>query len=226
MRSSDQLPASIPRKDTLPSSAATALVYCEDNLGRVDGKTANGLVRYSEMYEVVGVIDSTRCGLDAGAILDGSPNGIPVFKSLDAAVAFLGLVPTNFIYGMAPATGKLSAQERQVIRNAIRYGMNIINGLHEFLNDDAEFVIEATAANVLILDVRRPRATSDLRLFTGRVNDLPCPRIAVLGTDCAIGKRTTASILTPGLECLWHNGRHGQHGADWTDPGWPVRCGA
>ena len=36
---------------------ATAIVYCEANFGDVDGKTANGLVRSSERYEILSVID-------------------------------------------------------------------------------------------------------------------------------------------------------------------------
>ena len=33
-------------------------------------------------------------------------------------------------------------------------------------------------------------------MFSGRIHEVTCPRIAVLGTDGAIGKRTTATILT------------------------------
>ena len=40
----------------------------------------------------------------------------------------------------------------------------------------------------------------DLRTFSGRISEVTCPRIAVLGTDCAIGKRTTATILARALE--------------------------
>jgi hypothetical protein len=45
---------------------ATAIVYCEANFGAIDGKTANGLVRRSEKYEILSVIDSEKAGLDAG----------------------------------------------------------------------------------------------------------------------------------------------------------------
>ncbi|MGB6336332.1 MAG: DUF1611 domain-containing protein, partial [Thermoanaerobaculia bacterium] len=44
----------------------TAVVYCEENFGCIDGKTANGLVRHSEKYEILSVIDSERAGFDAG----------------------------------------------------------------------------------------------------------------------------------------------------------------
>jgi len=100
---------------------------------------------------------------------------------------------------MAPASGMLSARERVLVLEAIRLGMDIVNGLHEFLNDDPEFAAASAAKNVKIFDVRRPRAKKDLRMFSGRIAEVTCPRIAVLGTDGAIGKRTTATILTRAL---------------------------
>jgi uncharacterized NAD-dependent epimerase/dehydratase family protein len=90
----------------------------------------------------------------------------------------------------------LSIRERALIIEAMNYGVNIVNGLHEFLGDDPVFKAASVANNVTILDVRKPRDKKELRMFTGRVLDLPCRRIAILGTDCAIGKRTTATILT------------------------------
>jgi uncharacterized NAD-dependent epimerase/dehydratase family protein len=179
---------------------ATAVVYCEANLGAIDGKTANGLVRHSEMYEIVSVIDSRKAGLDAGTVLDGEPNGIPVHRDLAAALAHATGVPDAFIFGMAPATGMLSTRERALVLEAMSLGMNVVNGLHEFLNDDPEFAAACVAGNVTIRDIRKPRAKKDLRTFSGRIAQVTCPRIAVLGTDCAIGKRTTATILARALE--------------------------
>ena len=77
--------------------------------------------------------------------------------------------------------------------------MHVINGLHEFLNDDAEFVAASLLAGVTITDVRRPKDKKHLKLFSGRIFDVRCPRIAVLGTDGAIGKRTTATLLVRAL---------------------------
>ena len=77
--------------------------------------------------------------------------------------------------------------------------MNIVNGLHEFLNDDPEFAAAAEAHKVTILDVRRPREKKNLRHVQRPHRQVTCPRIAVLGTDGAIGKRTTATILTRAL---------------------------
>jgi len=50
---------------------AKTLVYSENEFGKIDGTVANGLVRHSEKYEIVGIIDSTKAGLDAGEYLDG-----------------------------------------------------------------------------------------------------------------------------------------------------------
>ncbi len=185
--------------DAAGSAMATAVVYCEGHFGNVDGKTANGLVRSSEKYTILSVIDSEQAGLDAGDVLDDEPNGIPICRDLADALAHAGSVPDFFIFGTAPASGMLSADERVVVLDAIGQGMSLVNGLHEFLGEDPEFVAASEASNVQIIDVRKPRDKKELHLFSGRISEVTCPRIAVLGTDCAIGKRTTATILTRAL---------------------------
>jgi uncharacterized NAD-dependent epimerase/dehydratase family protein len=174
-------------------------VYCEGNLGRIDGKTANGLVRYSEKYEIVSVIDSTKAGRDAAEVLGEPSRGIPVCADLATAVSAAALSPEVFILGIAPASGLLSVHERGVVIEAMGLGMDIVSGLHEFLGDDPVFVAAQREHDVTIRDVRRPADKKDLRLFDGSISTVECPRIAVLGTDCAIGKRTTATILTRAL---------------------------
>ena len=184
------------RSSSEPEEVTTAVVYCEANFGAIDGKTANGLVRYSEKYQILSVIDSEKAGLDAGVVLDQEPNGIPIFRDLIDALAHTVDIPDYFIFGMAPSSGRLSVHERGILLEAMGHGMNIVNGLHEFLNDDAEFAAASELMDVKIIDVRKPSAKRDLHTFSGRINEVTCPRIAVLGTDCAIGKRTTATILT------------------------------
>jgi uncharacterized NAD-dependent epimerase/dehydratase family protein len=185
--------------DELPTRP-TAVVYCEANFGRIDGKTANGLIRHSEKYALLSVIDSEQTGVDSGTVLDGVANGIPIVADLTAALTHAGTIPDFFIFGIAPTSGMLSPNERGIVLDAMARGMNIVNGLHEFLHDDAEFVAASVTHGVTMTDVRRPRAKKDLRTFSGRIQDVTCPRIAVLGTDCAIGKRTTATILVRALE--------------------------
>ena len=54
---------------------------------------------------------------------------------------------------------------------AIGLGMDVVSGLHEFLADDPEFAAASAANGVLIRDVRKPRATKDLRVFSGRISN-------------------------------------------------------
>lgn len=178
---------------------ATAFVYCEANFGAIDGKTANGLVRHSQRYEILSVIDSKKTGQDAGTALGAEACGIPICRDLSAAIASVGTVPDYLIFGIAPSSGRMSPHERRVVVQAMRLGISIVSGLHEFLNDDAELVAVSGAMKVEMLDLRRPRPQKDLRTFSGRIAQVDCLRIAVLGTDCAIGKRTTATILTRAL---------------------------
>ncbi|MGB3375120.1 MAG: DUF1611 domain-containing protein [Microbacterium sp.] len=194
-----------PRDERQPSAGpslpvgSTAVIYCEGQFGRQDGKTANGLVRHSEKYDILSVIDSGHAGADAGMVLDGSANGIPILASLPEAIAHAGLTPDYLICGVAPSDGRLSPAQRVVLLDGITRGMHIINGLHEFLGDDAEFVAASLLSGVTITDVRRPRPIENLHQFSGRIFDVACPRIVVLGTDGAIGKRTTATLLTRAL---------------------------
>lgn len=190
---------SIPAQPFELPVGSTAIVYCEAQFGEQDGKTANGLVRHSEKYDVLSVIDSLRAGVDSGDFLDDTPNGIPVLASLRESIAHAGHVPDYLICGLAPADGLLSDEQRVVLLDGIARGMHIINGLHEFLNEDPEFVAAALLAGVTITDVRRPKEKRDLHLFSGRIFDVTCPRIAILGTDGAIGKRTTATLLVQAL---------------------------
>lgn len=176
-----------------------ALVYGEGELGNIDGKVTNGLVRSSEKYEIVGVIDSTKVGLDAGEFLDGVKNDIPVFLDLQAAFTTLLNPPEYFIYGIAPTKSFLSPQEREIFFEAMKRGLNIINGLTEFFTNDEEFIRLANEYNVSITDVRKPPLREELHHFTGKIRDIKTPVIAVLGTDCAIGKRTTAMLLVEAL---------------------------
>lgn len=177
----------------------TATIYCEGNFAKIDGKTANGLVRHSQAYRIVSVIDSTHDGRDSGEVLDEARNGIPVLADIEAAIVHEAVIPDTLIYGMAPSDGKLSPTDRGVVLDAIALGMNIVSGLHEYLGDDPEIAEAAKLGHVTIRDIRKPRPAKDMRLFDGSIADVPAIRIAVLGTDCAIGKRTTATILTDGL---------------------------
>ncbi|WP_372384111.1 DUF1611 domain-containing protein [Vibrio sp. BS-M-Sm-2] len=185
------LPLAQKVKPVIPS----AIIYCEGNFGKVDGKTANGLVRHSLSYRILSVIDSESAGLDAGEVLDNKANGIPILANAEEAIIHAESIPDYFIFGIAPSSGFLSDLDKSIILNAMSLGMNIVNGLHEFLTDDPLFLEASLKNNVRIFDTRKPKNKGDLKTFSGKIHNVECPRIAVMGTDCALGKRTTATIL-------------------------------
>ncbi|MFA0372592.1 DUF1611 domain-containing protein, partial [Vibrio sp. 10N.222.54.F6] len=74
------------------------------NFGKIDGKTANGLVRHSLSYRILSVIDSESAGLDAGEVLDNKANGIPILANAEEAIIHAESIPDYFIFGIAPSS--------------------------------------------------------------------------------------------------------------------------
>ena len=182
-----------------------AVVYCEGFFGKMDGKTANGLVRHSDKYEIAGIIDSTKANLDAGEILDNKPNGIKIYKDIRQSLEGKGDSVKAFIYGMAPLSGSFSTKDRDVMFYAMEQNLDIINGLHDFITDDEAFVQKAAECNVQLHDIRKQQNDQQRQVFTGDIGKVKCPKIAILGTDSAVGKRTTSVILTKALQKLGLN---------------------
>ena len=174
-----------------------AVILCDGYFGQNTGKTANGLVRYSKRYQIVGVIDHTKSGRDAGEVLDGTANGIPIFK--DFREALEKGQPQTVVIGVATFGGYLPKEFRPLIKEAIENGVNVAAGLHEFLNDDPEFKGLAAKHGVTLLDVRKPRDIREAQQFSDKARRLPCLRIPILGTDGANAKRTLALHLTDRL---------------------------
>ncbi len=179
-----------------------AIIYCQGAFNTTYGKTAHGLVRFTRRYRVLSVVDSRYTGQDAGEILDGKPNGIPLLESVEAAVTagkHSDTPATHLVMGVAPDGGRLSPAARQDFLKAIRLGLNIDSGLHQFLSEDPEMKQAAKAHNVQLRDVRKPPARDRLHFFSSKIEAVTALKIAILGTDSAIGKRTTAWLLVHAL---------------------------
>jgi uncharacterized NAD-dependent epimerase/dehydratase family protein len=176
----------------------TAVVVCEAAFAGTGGKTAHGLLRHTRRYRVLAVLDSTCAGRDAGERLDGKASGIPILASLDAAVKAVGR-PDYLVVGVATHGGVLPEDCRPAIRDALSRGIHVDSGLHQFLGEDAEFAALALSSGARIRDVRRTPERSAMHAFTGEVLAVPALRVAVLGTDSGVGKRTTAQILRAAL---------------------------
>jgi uncharacterized NAD-dependent epimerase/dehydratase family protein len=85
------------------------------------------------------------------------------------------------------------------LKDALMNGMSIVNGLHEYVSEIEELADLAKEKNLNIIDVRKPRKVKDLHFWSGKIKEVKCPKIAVLGTDCALGKRTTTRFLVEAM---------------------------
>ena len=173
-----------------------AVILAEGVFGTTYGKTANGLVRYTKRFRVVAVIDSTKAGSDAGTVLAGKEKGIPIVSTVEEGIQ---LGARTLVVGVATDGGYIPDEYRKFISDAIIKGLNIVSGLHEFISDDPEFSALAAKHGSYITDVRK--LFRDIKPpFTGQIKEVRALKIAVLGTDSAIGKRTTAVNLNNALK--------------------------
>jgi uncharacterized NAD-dependent epimerase/dehydratase family protein len=174
-----------------------AMVYADRLYNCADGKTAHGLVRFSNKFDIVCVVDSTLPKGDAAEVIDGQKKGIPLLNDLDNA--FNTTHPDAFIIGAVSEGGVLPAGYDTAVDWALSKGMNVVSGLHQFLSDDPRFIQSAAEHQCTITDVRKI-FRDHKRFYTGDITQVPSTRIALLGTDSAIGKRTLAILLVEELK--------------------------
>jgi uncharacterized NAD-dependent epimerase/dehydratase family protein len=145
------------------------------------GKTARGVLRYSQ-HPTVAILDSTRAG--------ETQDGIPIVGSVNDALCFN---PTTALVGVATQGGRFPPAWRELLRASIAKGLDLENGLHEFLTDDPELTELARRHGVELRDLRMPPA--DLDVPTGRNLELAAQVVLTVGSDCAIGKMTVSLEL-------------------------------
>jgi len=173
----------------------TAVVLTNGSLTRVDAKTAHGLIRGTERFDIRGIIDHNSAGREAGEVLDGIQRSIPVYADIDAYIAATGKKPDYAIIGVALCGGRLNEQWQSLVLSILNQGISIVNGMHMLLDDIPVFHDSARQNNATIIDIRRPQPFDQLHFWSGKIFEMKIPRLAVLGTDCALGKRTTARMI-------------------------------
>lgn len=178
-----------------PMSAAPAIVLADGCLATLEGKVAHGLLRGTDRFAVRAVVDRLLAGLDAGQVVDRATTGIPVVATVADALRHAPDA-TVAVIGHAPHGGRVTPELRALLMECAAAGLDLVSGLHDHLCDDTELAQLVAANGATITDVRRTRPARELRFWDGSVHSVRASRIAVLGTDCAIGKRTTARMLT------------------------------
>ncbi len=165
-----------------PAGPRRLLVLAE---GRSDdphhGKTGLGVIRYRP-ESVVAVLDSQRVGETVA--------GFPVVGSVEDA---LGFGPTAALVGVATQGGRFPPAWRELLKSCIANGLDVENGLHEFVADDPELALLAARHGVELRDLRR--APAGLNVPTGGNLEHTARVVLTVGSDCAIGKMSVALEL-------------------------------
>ena len=147
-------------------------------------------MRYSR-DEILCIIDDTYATRKVAEVLPELDRDVPIVATIEEA---LTLSPTSLLLGVATPGGWMPDNWRDTILTALRNGLEVVNGLHRFLRDDEEFVATAEAHGGSLWDVRDP--PKDIPLFSGMPLKLDKKVVLTVGTDCAVGKKTTAIELT------------------------------
>jgi uncharacterized NAD-dependent epimerase/dehydratase family protein len=145
------------------------------------GKTARGVIRYAPQ-DVVCVLDSQS---DAT-----THEGFPLVRTVAEAMQY---GPTTALVGVATQGGRFPPEWRALLEECIRAGLDVENGLHEFLTADDQLASLAREHGVELRDLRR--APPGLNVPTGENLTHGATSILMVGSDCAIGKMTVALEL-------------------------------
>ena len=160
-------------------------------------KTAIGVMRYGNQ-DVQAVLDRDRAG---DRVSDHVPDiaDAPIVDSFDAASTAAGGDIDALYIGIAPIGGGFDESWRNDVEAAIEAGCDVVSGLHYFLNEDAALAALADEHGVELRDVRQP--DDDLTVATGASGDVAADVVLTVGTDCSVGKMTTAlEIVTAARE--------------------------
>ena len=196
-----------------------AIVLTNGLFNTKSAKTAHGLIRASKRFEIVAVVDKSFYGkfvsidINQKISVTENPSGIPIYKDVQSFLKFNRTLkgfegknscvsPAYCIVGVASAGGLLPEEMREDILLAMKNSMSIINGLHSMLNEDKELASCAKTHNVKIHDVRKIKSRAELRFWSGEISKVKSTKIVVMGTDCGLGKRTTAKMVVESLEKL------------------------
>ena len=180
------------------------VVLTNGKLNTKSAKTAHGLIRGSKRFNVVAVIDSSFTNkfvhIDKNGKIDllDKKSDIPIFNDMTSFLE--SSVNVDFcIIGVASAGGLLPDEMREDVILSLKSNISIINGLHSILNEDEELIKVSRQNNTKIYDIRASRPRNELSFWSGKIHEVNVPKIVVLGTDCGLGKRTTAKLIVENL---------------------------
>ncbi len=145
------------------------------------GKTLRGVMRYRR-ESVVAILDTQRAG--------ESDDGVPIVATVEQGLQH---GPDTALVGVVTQGGHFPGDWQEVLKDCVRRGLDLENGLHVRLHDIAGLPDLAREHRVELRDLREP--PPDLSTATGANLDVDATIVLTVGSDCAIGKMTATCEL-------------------------------
>ncbi len=166
------------------------IIYSPGEFGGKKGKTGDGILKFSP-ERVKAVIDPKNAGKTVNEFL-GYGGDAPILATVEEAAA---LGADAMLLGCAFTGGRMPKPWRDDIMKALSLNLDVINGLHDFLCDDAEFVACAKKHGRQLIDLRQSPTEEELTVAMGRARNCKAHIILTVGTDCNVGKMTCALAI-------------------------------
>ncbi|MCL7713411.1 DUF1611 domain-containing protein [Stenotrophomonas mori] len=153
------------------------LLFLGEETNPIKAKTAYGLYDWS----VENCIGQTR--------LPGGTIDLGLAEMAPAEAAAAGA--RSLVIGVTPVGGRIPEHWSRVLIAAVEAGLDIVSGLHTPLESVPGLAQAAARSGARLVDVRRP--PDNLPRATGKRRS--GKRVAMVGTDCALGKKYAALAL-------------------------------
>ncbi|MDJ0734121.1 MAG: DUF1611 domain-containing protein [Nostocaceae cyanobacterium] len=170
-------------------------ILLHEGIKGTHGKTGLSLLRYSESPIAVAI--DRDCAGKSLPELTGIQRDVPIVASVAAALEYK---PEVLVIGIAPKGGVLPDDYWHELKDALKAGMSIVNGLHTPLANIPELQTLLQPGQ-LIWDVRKEPPNLDVA--SAMAQNLTCRRVLTVGTDMSVGKMSTS------LELHWASRKRG-----------------
>lgn len=164
------------------------VILAEGFLGTENTKLISALLHYGE-WPIVAFIDSNKAGQTIHDIM-GYGGDIPIVASVEESLKYN---PSALLLGIATQGGELPFGWKHILLKALDNDLDIISGLHYFLNGDKDLAEKADQKGKIMWDVREPILPEKVCKNLSRPSS---PKVVLtVGSDCSCGKMFTSLEL-------------------------------
>ena len=163
------------------------ILFAHGLLGTPRGKSANGLMIHSKLFNVTAIVDRNSKGLDTSEICKGVKKRIPIYE--DVITALNKHKAKALIFLIEPDNRWFNDYNAAAI-----CGLDFINTTFNFIRNSSLLLDIIVKYKVRFYDLRD---VSYLKAYPNpEIVNRKSKIIFVTGTDCGLGKRTAAYELT------------------------------